>query len=259
MQIGICAVQRFSALTVLTGLFVLGALPAGAATISVELRSDGVLIDTLDENDLGAGCTAGGTAELCTLTNHVVGDYLVDLSLFVGTASGQTGFIGAGLTVDNTGLDVERLTVDLILTIGPFGAPSTESGGSVAPSVLDGVEGDESTPDGSVTLATVAGSSFYEALIDGTAFSRTLFDDPFAVNLGPSPPGQSFGLTVPSDPDEPGPGVPSTIRIRYDFTLTPLDQAGMTGKFVLQAVPEPGTAALLGLGLIGLTRIRRRR
>jgi len=55
------------------------------------------------------------------------------------------------------------------------------------------------------------------------------------------------------------PGVANQIGITLTFTLSAGDSAGITSRFeIIQVIPEPGTASLLGLGLVMLA-VRRRR
>jgi hypothetical protein len=244
MQIGY---RVASCVLLLAGSLFAIALPSAAATIDVEFRSDGALVATLDESQLGATCTAGTPLENCVVSGLAVGDFDVDLDMLISA----TGINSAGLSVQNLGADTERLTVDIILTTGTV--TGATAGGNIGGSVTDGISG---AGDGTATMSTVLGSALYSALVDGSSF-QTMHADPFSVTAtgsgSTSVTADSFGLPGLTEP-VPG-GVASTIRLRYDFTLTAEDTASLNGNFIV--VPEPGTALLLAIGLIALANPRR--
>ena len=59
-------------------------------------------------------------------------------------------------------------------------------------------------------------------------------------------------------PTIPGPGALLTFGITNRFNLSSLDQATWNSTFIIEAVPEPGTALLLGFGLLAVGVVRRR-
>lgn len=231
----------------LVGSLLLVAAPSQAVTLTVELRSDGVLIDTLDEVDMGC---AGGAIVFCSSGPQTIGDYEINnLNVTLNTGA---GFMNTNLAFENQGPDTERLTVDIIWGIGALG-PSTLTSGSISGSLTDGITGSQ---DNASTLSTVVGSAFYTALIDGGVYD-TLYPhvSSFSTADSVAVPTQDFGMPSPS---QAGPAVTSSIGIRYDLTLTHEDQASFTANFRAVAVPEPSTAAILGIGLAVLARIGRR-
>ncbi len=125
------------------------------------------------------------------------------------------------------------------------------TGGSMGGSLID------ITGNGA-TLSTVPGRPLYTALIDGVEFA-TMGDAPFSVTINDAfgaavvdP--QRFGQPIPS---MAGPDVLDSIAITLAFELSPGDAASITGVFVAEPVPEPGTWLLAALALLGLPWLRR--
>jgi hypothetical protein len=118
-----------------------------------------------------------------------------------------------------------------------FGAPNLISG-NVRTSVIDG------GLDGA-TVATVAGQALYQAQID-FATVATLQNDPFSVS---APVGGSNTASATFGPNPNAIPVASNIGIQLRFTLTPGDTASILSRFDVVAIPEPMSAALIGIGL----------
>ncbi|HEX2473909.1 MAG TPA: PEP-CTERM sorting domain-containing protein [Lacipirellulaceae bacterium] len=118
-----------------------------------------------------------------------------------------------------------------------FPAPNFISG-NVRTSVIDG------GTDGA-TVATVAPTALYQAQIDGTTVA-TLQNHPFSVTApvaGSNTLAASFGPTVNAVP------VTSNIGIQLRFSLTAGDTAAILSRFDVTTIPEPASAALIGIGL----------
>ena len=122
-----------------------------------------------------------------------------------------------------------------------------------APNLMLGTSGIGVIDAGSdgATMAALPGSSIYSALIDGTVV-QTLQDDPFTLTAPPyfsNTDDQSFGPLVNNLP------VTQDIGISMNFSLTPNgDMADALARFVVIPIPEPGSMALIGIGLLALMR-----
>jgi hypothetical protein len=235
----------------LVGLALLAAAPAQAIPLTLDIYADGVLLETVDETDLGCVDTGPDTAtchatDLAYSNESYVALTIDEISLDLDSDPVVTGTT----SVSNAQAFTQQFTLVFTLPVVamPFG---TLTGGSHRGTVTD-VDGN------GATVGTALGSSLYTALLDGADW-QSLRDDPFSASAGGfgsnSIPNTSFGAPIPS---LPGPAVLSSIGIRLDFTLTAFDRASFTSNHVVEPIPEPTTGALVALGL-ALLAMRRRR
>jgi hypothetical protein len=215
----------------------------------LEVLIDETSVGAYTEDDLGCTSTGGDTFTCSGSGVQIGGSYGLTMdswSLNLDTDPVINGVI----SVTNNGNVTQQFTMIFTLGVGPMG-PSTLMGGSIQGGATD------NTGNG-VSLTTAAGSAFYTALIDGVPV-QTLYGNPQNFSAGAflsvNVPSLAFGTPIPS---MPGPAVNNHIRIRLDFLLTPGDSASFTSNFVVLPIPEPGTAALLAFGLVGLALRRRR-
>lgn len=245
MQISSFAATRAA---LLVGLVAFTAAPSRAVEITLDVLVGGVSVGSLDATQLGCTDTGPITAT-CSAANITLGDLLIEsLNFNLDTDP----IVNAVIAVQNLAFVTQQFTLIVTLPVAPVG-PSSLTGGSLAGGVTD-YNGD------GATLSTVSGSAFYTALIDGV-LHQALF--PHSVVL-PQPNAYEGADLVPASfgnpiPSQPGPAVAKSIGIKYDFNLTAQDGASFTSVFVVEPIPEPSTALLLGVGLAALARASRRR
>jgi hypothetical protein len=252
MRISSCAATRVA---LLIGLVAFAAAPSRAIPFTLEViqtdpDTQASSSYSFDETALGCSDTGANSAS-CSISGLAAGD--ASISLF-DLQIDNDPIISGVVAVDNTSAVTQLYTFIFTLPVAPIG-PSSLTAGDVAGGVTD------NSGDGVATLSSVAGSAIYTALIDGAPY-QTLF--PHLTSTPPVggpyessnlPSGAEFG--TPPFPSQPGPAVATKIGLQYDFSLTGGDSASFTGKFMV--IPEPVTAALIGLGLVGLAAAGRRR
>ncbi len=152
---------------------------------------------------------------------------------------------------NNTGV-VQTYSVNVTLPVFPAVPSPSATFGSVSGSLGD------TNNNGFAQWATVPGSAFYTAIIDGVPY-QPLLPDPSSVTT-PGIPGATVPFPLgPNFFSFPGgqPGVVTSIGITNTFTLTPGDSVTFVSTFRVDPVPAPAVGSLLGLG--GLVALRRRR
>jgi hypothetical protein len=219
---------------------------ASALTFSLQVMADGASAGMLTQAMMN--CTGEAPSYKCVGTDGAAGELGIDMW---DLTLDEDPVVSGTVDVTNNSSVLTHYTMIFTLNISAPITPSSLIGGSMQGGATD------NNGDG-VTLANFSGNSFYAAQIDGSTV-QTLYNDPQSFSAGnylsTNVPNLAFGTPIPS---QSGPAANSTIGIIFDFTLTPGDSATFTGNFVVEPVPEPGTALLLGMGLIGLAARRRR-
>jgi hypothetical protein len=227
----------------------LTSLAANAVSVELQVLLNGEQAGVYNAGNLGCQDVAGTPTANCVSTGAVVvggseGLSLDSWNLFLD----EDPVVSATVAVTNLSLSTQQYT--LLFTLPILAIPgSTVIGGSIQGGATD-------NNGNGVTLSAPTASSLYTALIDAVAV-QSLYVAPQSFSAGSflslNVPNLAFGTPIPS---LAGPAALSTIAIRLDFLLTPGDSATFTGNFVVQPVPVPAAAWLLGsaLGLFGVLR-----
>jgi len=238
MRLGVfCAAVAFASGSVASA----GMMPTAPA-LSIE-----VLLNDQSVFEMTPQGMPGGSGQFVYNGMESTDDWVLDWDI----SADPDPFVMAGLAFTNNTGSTQTVSLITILPISPAVMGSSLIGGSVQ----GGITADG---DGGTLAAIDAMSPIYQAIVDDALVGAPaeLFVGS-SVTVGPSQSGnvaspEDFGTPIPS---APGPAALVNIGLRYDFTLTPGDQASFTGTFVL--LPAPGGAmALCGLGVFVARRRR---
>ena len=235
-------VPGFAGAAGITGLSISAGIegnPAMQMTIT-----DTMIQGRIDAGELVLSNNPDGTITLAGDTSFGMGAWSLDLSEITFDPDPIISIVG-GLT-NLTGATQDFFVAASIPVIPPV-LPTSLIGGSTVLSYLD------ANLDGLGGMSNnTLGDAGFGGLIDGIEELSLLA----AFNLVPIADSDSETLGLPG-PTIPGPAANATIGVVNRFSLSAGDQATYNSVFQVEPIPEPGTAALLGLGLVAFGWVRR--
>lgn len=225
----------------------LAAGQAAAVSITVGFADNPSSFQTMDSSMPGLGCgEPGSLGELsCSGTGfNEGGGWVLDSWNLFADPDPQISNIAS--VTNNTGVTQSFVISVALPTNISFGPPSFIRGSI-------GLTATDANGSGLVELSSSGSNPIYNGLIDGTSV-RTLLDAPQSFSAAGAFNGVSTGTFNFGIPVQESVAVATltSIGLEVRFDLTAGDTASFTSVFDVQPIPEPGTALLLGLGLVGL-------
>jgi hypothetical protein len=225
----------------------MAAVSAQAVPFTLGIYADGVLLETVDNSDLGCSDTGPNTTE-CSATDlaYSNGSYTALRINSIDLELDNDPLVSGNIAISNEQAFTQRFTFLFTLPISSIPGPTIQSG-SISGSVADGFEGD------GATISAPVGEAIYQARIDGVD-TNALHADPAsfsapAFDIG-SIPAASFGPLLG------GPAL-ANIQLELDFFLTSFDSVQITSEHQVEPVPEPASGAMVAIGLALLAARRR--
>jgi hypothetical protein len=164
-------------------------------------------------------------------------------------------YVNAITALRNDSAATQTFFLNVVLPLSVVKGPPLVISGSIQGGVTDADGVAVNVPLSLWAQASSAGGPIYRAAVDGSVV-QTLLNHPVSANVNQRWQSGSFTTSGFSSVVLPGNTASTSIAIYLRFNLSPGDTASFTSVF--NVVPEPSTAVLAGLGLLGLLVVGRR-
>lgn len=237
--------KLFLSLAAVLLLSLLGSSQAAAVTMTVGFADNPNSFRSLDTAGLGCSETGSLGGLSCSGTGFNEGGGWVVDSWNLSVEGNPSISNIAAITNNTASTQSFVITVSLPTSIS-FGPPSLIRGSI-------GLTATDANGSGLVELSSSGGNPIYNGLIDGVS-ARTLLDSPQLFDETGAFNSVSTGVFNFGIPVQESVAVATlnSIGLEIRFDLSAGDTASFTSVFDVEPIPEPGTALLLGLGLVGL-------